>query len=46
MPLSDLFKKSPKKQTTDPAGGDPALFSPELQKKRFEAIFVVMLLPL
>lgn len=33
MPLSDLFKKSPKKEPMK----DDSLFSPEMQKKRYDA---------
>ena len=37
MPLSDLFKKSPQKESARPTKADDSLFSPELQKKRYEA---------
>ncbi len=42
MPLSDLFKRSPKKepaqaQQKQPSASDPALRSPEMQKKRHAA---------
>ena len=37
MPFSDLFKKSPKKETATPATNDKDLFSPEIQKKRYDA---------
>jgi hypothetical protein len=37
MPLSDLFKKSPKKESAKPSATDDSPFSPEMQKKRYEA---------
>ncbi len=37
MPLSDLFKKSPKKEPDKPPVKDAALASPEMQKKRYDA---------
>ena len=45
MPLFDLFKKSPKKEpaqaaqkgSVNPSTKDDSLFSPEMQKKRYEA---------
>src|SRR5690349_10541908 len=41
MPLSDLFKKSPKKEAAQtpskPLSKDNSLLSPEMQKKRYEA---------
>jgi hypothetical protein len=42
MPLSDLFKRSPKKETEKPpqkpgANTDPSFLSPQMQKKRYEA---------
>src|SRR4030095_7159474 len=37
MPLSDLFKKSPKKEPVKPPAKDESLLSPEMQKKRYDA---------
>lgn len=37
MPLSDLFKKSPKKEPAKPPQTDNTLFSSEMQKKRYDA---------
>lgn len=37
MPLSDLFKKSPKKGPAKPPQADSTLFAPEMQKKRYDA---------
>src|SRR5215212_10182640 len=44
MPLSDLFKKSPKKETEPTVASqaakpstDPSFLSPEMQKKRYDA---------
>jgi len=37
MPLSDLFKKSPKNEPSKQSTVDPSLLSPEMQKKRHAA---------
>jgi hypothetical protein len=37
MSFSDLFKKSPKKDTAASAANDKDVFSPEMQKKRYDA---------
>jgi hypothetical protein len=37
MPLSDLFKKSPKKESAKSSATDDSPFSPEMQKKCYEA---------
>lgn len=37
MPLSDLFKRTPKKEPEKPAPRDDSFLSPEMQKKRYEA---------
>ena len=37
MPLSDLFKRSPKKKPENQSAKTDDLFSPELQKKRYDA---------
>ena len=50
MPLPDLFKRSPKKEThqgphngsSSPSRKDESLLSPEMQKKRYDAALEVV----